>query len=856
MMISTNTPYARTSLHQLIGPVLTLGLIVAVEILDRRYGMEDAELLLVVATVVSGYVCGRTSGLLSALMSCLYVTFRVFIDDPIGQPLSMGLALVTIALSGLLLRRDAPAAPAAVIRERDPALYDAYLQAQEQADRYLSIVKLAPDAIVVTDSDLRITVFNRGAEQLFGYPAGAITGEPLSLLFAADVQFDSAATRVEVERPHLQDEALSYIELQCLRKDGSGFPAEVGLHEIFDGKQSLLALTLRDISKRKAIELALQQQQDHFHKLLDYSPEGVCIIESDIITYANQAFADMRGAGSASNLIGAPVSTQFDASSRQSLQRCLANIAETRVSALMEEKLLHTDGHPVHVEIAVAPCGSADGRNIQILVRDIGVRKLAEESLRDSDTRFRELAANIHDIFWIANAECNEIYYLSPAFESIWGHSCLSAYKNEFSFADSIHPEDKNRALVFTMDARQGEPRACEYRIVRPDGTVRWIQDRRFPIKDSEGTVRRVAGIAQDITERRQAEEQIQKFNDELEQRNKEAILLNELSGVLQSCLSLDEAYTAIPQTCQKLFPSFAGSLSVVHGTHNYLESVADWGDPMLTDQIFEPRACWALRRGQWHCHDRSRPSVLCQHVQTSGKHDPIYLCVPLMAQSEVLGLLYLELHDNAETSGAQTISERDTRLAVTFADQVAMALANIRLRETLRNQSIRDPVSGLYNRRYFEEALLREIARAERREMTVSVIMLDIDNFKFVTDEFGHQGGDRVLSELATTLLAHTRISDSACHYGGAEFVLLLPDTPTEPAMARAEHLRAAISDLAIKLEDGTVCRVTVSIGIATYPRDGRQPEALVRAADRALYMAKHSRSLTSDKTLNSLLT
>jgi diguanylate cyclase (GGDEF)-like protein len=135
-------------------------------------------------------------------------------------------------------------------------------------------------------------------------------------------------------------------------------------------------------------------------------------------------------------------------------------------------------------------------------------------------------------------------------------------------------------------------------------------------------------------------------------------------------------------------------------------------------------------------------------------------------------------------------------------------------------------------------------MARAERRDATLSVIMLDVDNLKHITDEYGHKSGDKVMSELATALLAHTRISDSACHYGGGEFVLLLPDTATGPATMRAEHLRVAITALAIKLEDGPVCRVHVSLGIANYPNDGRQPDALIKAADRALYLAKHSRT------------
>jgi diguanylate cyclase (GGDEF)-like protein/PAS domain S-box-containing protein len=160
-------------------------------------------------------------------------------------------------------------------------------------------------------------------------------------------------------------------------------------------------------------------------------------------------------------------------------------------------------------------------------------------------------------------------------------------------------------------------------------------------------------------------------------------------------------------------------------------------------------------------------------------------------------------------------------------------------LQDQLREQAIRDPLTGLFNRRYLEETLYREISRAARDRFPLSLVLLDLDHFKAVNDTYGHAAGDRVLQALALMLMLHTRQGDIVCRYGGEEIVAVLPGAPSEVALARAEQWRAQFAQSAVE-QLGQAAQTTFSAGVATFPQHGATSEAVLRAADQALYAAK----------------
>jgi GAF domain-containing protein len=254
-----------------------------------------------------------------------------------------------------------------------------------------------------------------------------------------------------------------------------------------------------------------------------------------------------------------------------------------------------------------------------------------------------------------------------------------------------------------------------------------------------------VAGHQQSQSALQKANENLHNLVSELEQRNREARLLTEISDLLQVCTSIEEAYRAIEYIGPQLFPDSAGALYMYSSSRDDLESVLKWGNlpQEQATRIFDPGKCWALRRGRPHTIEGLCEGLACQ-INLSGSTG---VCAPMIAQSESLGVLFLR-GDEAGTS--YSFNEQ---LATTASEQIALAIANLRLRETLRSQSILDPLTGIYNRRFMEETLAREIRRTERSQRDLSVLMFDLDHFKKFNDTFGHEGGDVLLRELGQLL-------------------------------------------------------------------------------------------------------
>jgi diguanylate cyclase (GGDEF)-like protein len=246
------------------------------------------------------------------------------------------------------------------------------------------------------------------------------------------------------------------------------------------------------------------------------------------------------------------------------------------------------------------------------------------------------------------------------------------------------------------------------------------------------------------------------------------------------------------------------------------------------------PEQCWGLRRGSPHVFDAARPTARCEHLNGAAEAQAHGICVPLASQGSVLGLLHV-----GSGHGGQ-LSDVERAAVESVGEHLAVVLYSLALRESLRVQSLRDPLTGLYNRRYLEESLPREIERCERRGRPLSVLMLDVDHFKRFNDEHGHGAGDALLTRIGEVLAAVTRGEDIACRYGGEEFTIVMPEANTEQAAARAEQIREAIADATISYMRRELGPVTISIGISELRPGMDSRETLMAGADRALYAAK----------------
>ena len=370
---------------------------------------------------------------------------------------------------------------------------------------------------------------------------------------------------------------------------------------------------------------------------------------------------------------------------------------------------------------------------------------------------------------------------------------------------ESVHPDDRAPCQEKWEKCKQsGETFEIEYRLHDATRGYRWHLDRAVPLRDENGVIQQWFGTCTDIEEqkhyqqsleqqikerteelaetntrlqqemwekdiaRRTLDEQHEEMMQALKERSLRATLLAKMGELLQSCQTREEVFTAALGFTAKIFPSRRGAVALFNPSHNIVEVAGEWHDCQLPVPSFEPESWWALRTGHPHLVLAGDDTARCGHAAAV---ESTYLCVPILAQGEALGILHIQATDQDPNLG-----EAEMSFKTTFAAQVGLSDANIRLREALRAQSTKDPLTGLYNRRYLQEMLEREIRRAIRSEQALGILMLDLDRFKNFNDTYGHEAGDAVLRETGSYLVSSIRAEDFVCRYGGEEFVLVLP--------------------------------------------------------------------------------
>ena len=502
------------------------------------------------------------------------------------------------------------------------------------------------------------------------------------------------------------------------------------------------------------------------------------------------------------------------------------------------------------------------------------------EALKASEERYELAIRSSATGLWDWNILTGSVYY-TPRWKELIGYRDDEIGSQFSEFESRLHPDDAElvrKAIHLHINERS--PFDVEFRLRAKDGSYRWIRSRGQAVWGPDGQAVRMVGAHTDVTNRRLAQDEIQKLNAELERRvhertadlevvnlelqreieehantglalqrtnyelsssvkrleqhTRDSTLLAEMGDMLQTCVTIDEANTAVARYVQEIFSAPAGGIFLMHPSRHMLEAGVTWGGLPSRDHIFAPDDCWALRRSKVHWAD-GQEDMRCRHV--SGDDQSGYCCLPLFVHGESLGILHLRLPDLKCRPLDAT-----HKLAETVAEHVGLAVANIQLRETLHNQSIRDPLTGLFNRRYLEETMLREERRAARDGLPIGIIMFDIDHFKRLNDTHGHAAGDVLLRQLGLLLLSLTREGDIACRWGGEEFMVILPGANAETTCQRAEELRVAIAHMAVEFEGQPLEAMTISLGVAVFPEHGQNWQEVVQRADQALYRSKES--------------
>lgn len=336
-----------------------------------------------------------------------------------------------------------------------------------------------------------------------------------------------------------------------------------------------------------------------------------------------------------------------------------------------------------------------------------------------------------------------------------------------------------------------------------------------------------------DISTRKRAEASMR-------QRNYELAMLNQMTSWLQTCHSETDTYQVLGDICKQLFPTDSGHLYMLDQEFGTFEPVMSWGRPQPEDGAFSVHDCWCVCNGTSFLVPHPGEAPLCGHLAGSPQHG--YVCAPIDTSDRRPGVVHLRFGEPEPG-----YSEPDIRHALELkrmsltriTEHYAVLLSNLRLRETLRREAIRDPLTELYNRRYMEESLQREVRRARRNHSSIGIVMLDIDHFKRLNDTYGHKIGDVALQTLAHLLQSHVRGGDIACRYGGEEFLLILPEADQPATRARAEQLVQEVRNLRLAYHDEAL-QLTASCGVAVFADQNDDMKAVIEQADLALYQAK----------------
>lgn len=336
----------------------------------------------------------------------------------------------------------------------------------------------------------------------------------------------------------------------------------------------------------------------------------------------------------------------------------------------------------------------------------------------------------------------------------------------------------------------------------------------------------------------------VEAFGRDAVERNRltrEASILSELNEWLQSAKSEAELYQMIAEFLSRFLPGTTGAIYIYANSRDILECAKVWNGTQATATM-HPDDCWGLRRGRTYTHGQHEIEFDCSHVAPGSADD--YCCIPILAHGETVGLLHLEMkpQDGVSAADRKAVFVEQRRLGLSAVEHISLAIANVKLRDQLRDQSIRDVLTGLYNRRYLLETARREFQRAARSGQPVSVLSIDVDHFKKFNDNHGHDAGDTVLRAVGEAMVATFRGDDVACRFGGEEFVALMPGAPLETARARAEELRAKVEGITVRYGDGNLPRITISVGVAAFPDFGNGVMEVLKVADTALYAAKNN--------------
>jgi len=512
---------------------------------------------------------------------------------------------------------------------------------------------------------------------------------------------------------------------------------------------------------------------------------------------------------------------------------------------LMVDKLKQTLDHLQEARANLEK--RVEGRTAE-LKKQMEEKEVIARKLKESEELFRNMVENLGEAVVIADESQNFLFANQAANHIFEEFETGLVGKN---LKDYLSSDQQQLVSWQTARRKRGLRDVYELDITLKDGRQKILLVNAVPQFDQQGNYVSTLAVMTDITEKKkeeaalaEAKASLEKAYAELKKNNEQSSLLVDMGDAFQLANSEEEIISLVINFSRKIFPEDSVLLYVRPGKENFLQLAGNWNFQQNAEELINLDDCWAIRKSAPYFVLNPASEVICPHLKTSSLPNRPVACLPLNSYGENLGLLIVFCCQ--EGSGKEAGPEVESlltskkQLLVTFSQRVAMALSNFRLRQKLQEQSIRDPLTGLYNRRYLEETLERELLRARRAGHPVSVIMLDIDHFKKFNDTYGHEAGDFILQAVARTIQKSVRAEDIVCRYGGEEFTVILPGLELKKAVSRAELILDSVRHLEINYSGSLLKNLTISAGVAAFPEHGESWPELLQAADAALLQAK----------------
>lgn len=732
------------------------------------------------------------------------------------------------------------------------------MQALEASEsRLRGVFEQAAVGVSLLDADGRWRQVNQRLCEITGYTADELLASNYqSITVPEDLAIDA-----ERARQLIQGEIDSYdVEKRFVHKRGSVVWVKVFVSRIDGtaGQPPLYVAVVEDISERRRAESAaaehLRVRDFHFEN----TPLGVIEWTPDLKVKRWSPRATEVFGWSEAEVIGRnPFEWRFvhvdDLDRTQQIAESMFAGDNTLVTN--RNRNYRKDGSVVWCHWYNSLLRDPNGEIVSFysLVNDVSEEHQALEALRDSQQQFRSIFEQAAVGIAMLDADGRWLM-LNPQFPRIVGHSEQALLQQ--SCQDITHPEDRLREASRRASLVAGEidDYQIEKRYLRRDGSTVWVAvfARRLEAVD-DGPVR-ITLVVEDISVRKEAEASLQRLHADLErkvaertqqlqdtmrdwvERNSELRTLAEMTGVLQAAADWAEANAIVAHFLPLLFGRFTGAVWMEESRPQQYARLSTWGRPAEWQPTLTMTDCWGLRLNRPLNVEKPDDPLVCAHLGSVGVHQSPHACVPILAGGDVVGLIHLQWSERFDAA----TTPPDRVLVTAAAEQIGLAIGNVRLRQELRRQAMLDPLTGLRNRRTFDEAIARRAGPGGADAPPFLLLLIDIDHFKKVNDRLGHDAGDAALVATAKVLESRCAGTEGAFRLGGEEFVMILEHTAD--AADRIEAIRAEIKAQKLSHRRTPLPAITVSIGVARYPVDATDSGALLKAADTAMYAAKRT--------------